>query len=1097
MIGISENNLDKTEKNKMIKEGPCIFPFKYKWKTHDVCYSTEKGPICATEVNENQTLKKYGYCLPKKNTKKKLNKSSKKSKSEDTDIKISSETSVTMEKPSPPFNEAFIYQLTLLENLQHKKKEKMRALAYAKAKKSIKNYDKPINSIDDIKDLPNIGKATIEKLTQFVETGKIEHLVRENVYEEENKKIGESTLVEMFTKIYGVGPKNAEKIIKAGIKSIDELREKQEDFLNTNQKIGLKYYEDINKRIPRSEIDEYSSIFKRYFDQAKSETSQSDAVFEIVGSYRREAKDSGDIDVIISNKNNNKTVFNKFIDLLVENNIILHKLTDGTKQIKILVVGKLGSKPARRIDFMYTTVEEYPFAILYFTGSQAFNTAMRQHSLEQGYTMNEHRLENTTTKNNVPNIKSEKDIFNFLNIEYVEPKDRIDLSSLKIIDTKPSAKKSDEEKSPEKSDKPIPKVKLNIRDKFIEEFNKNGIEFLLTQSEKQLSDFIRKANLHYHTHSKPLISDDLYDIIKEYFEEKYPDASVLKEIGAPIEQHEKNKVTLPYEMASMDKIKPTSNALPNWLEKYNDPSEYIASVKLDGVSGLYVSSGAGTPQAKQQLFTRGNGTVGQDISYLLPYFKLPTTIDIVIRGEFVISKENFQNFGNKANARNAVAGIINSKKTNPSELAFVDFVAYEVIEPKLKPTEQYSLLKKIYKDNVCQYTILANLNNVILSDLLQTWRSQSKYDMDGIVVIHNKIYERKSGNPKHAFAFKMVLTDQKAEAKVVNVIWNPSKDGYLKPRVQIEPIQLDGVTIQYATGFNGAFIEKNNINIGTIIEIIRSGDVIPHITKVIKPSQSPKMPDIPYKWNSTHIDIMLETPTDNITVVTKNITQFFDGVDGLGPGNIKKIINSGFNSVSKIIGMSKNDFLNVQGFKEKTANKLYTNIHDKIDKMTLPELISASNVFGRGFGDKKIELILNTYPDILTSQDSPNSKIEKLIAIKGLAKKSAEGFVDKISDFISFINESNLNDKLNYTPPKKITTDHILNDKIIVFTGKRDSDLEDIIRNLGGIISNDMKSNVFILISDDQNSTSSKMKVAKEKNIPIMSINEFKSKYIN
>ena len=148
-------------------------------------------------------------------------------------------------------------------------------------------------------------------------------------------------------------------------------------------------------------------------------------------------------------------------------------------------------------------------------------------------------------------------------------------------------------------------------------------------------------------------------------------------------------------------------------------------------------------------------------------------------------------------------------------------------------------------------------------------------------------------------------------------------------------------------------------------------------------------------------------------------------------------------------------------------------------------------------GSTLLAMCLNTHPDILTSDDSPNTKIEKLIAIKGLAKKSAEAFVDKISDFILFINEANLNSKLNYTPPNKITTDHILNDKIIVFTGKRDSNLEDTIRNLGGIISDDMKSNVFVLISDDQNSTSSKMKVAKEKNIPIMSINEFKSKYIN
>ena len=491
------------------------------------------------------------------------------------------------------------------------------------------------------------------------------------------------------------------------------------------------------------------------------------------------------------------------------------------------------------------------------------------------------------------------------------------------------------------SDKPKSKVKLNIRDKFIDEFNKNGIEFLKTQSEKELSDFIRKANLYYHTHSKPLVSDEYYDIIKEYFEEKYPNASVLKDIGAPIEEHEKNKVTLPYEMASMDKIKPTSNALPIWLDKYNEPSEYIASVKLDGVSGLYVSSGAGTPQAKQELFTRGNGKIGQDISYLLPYFKLPTTIDIVIRGEFVISKENFNSFENKANARNAVAGIINSKKTNPSELAFVDFVAYEVIEPKLKPSEQYSLLKKIYKDRVCQYTILANLNNTILSDLLQTWRNQSIYDMDGIVVIHNKLYERKSGNPKHAFAFKMVLTDQKAEAKVVNVIWNPSKDGYLKPRVQIEPIQLDGVTIKYATGFNGAFIEKHNINIGSIIEIIRSGDVIPHINKVIKNAESPKMPDVPWHWNASNVDAISDVKNDP-GALQKSIEFFFKKLDikGVGPGNVAKLIKAKIDTIPKILAATKEQLLAIDGFKEKTVDKIYNNIHSVISNASLVDIAS-------------------------------------------------------------------------------------------------------------------------------------------------------------
>jgi NAD-dependent DNA ligase len=121
-----------------------------------------------------------------------------------------------------------------------------------------------------------------------------------------------------------------------------------------------------------------------------------------------------------------------------------------------------------------------------------------------------------------------------------------------------------------------------------------------------------------------------------------------------------------------------------------------------------------------------------------------------------------------------------------------------------------------------------SLSNKLLSEVLVDWRKNYKYEIDGVIVAHNKIYmERKNKNPEHAFAFKMVLMDQVVEAKVVNVLWSPSKDGYLKPRVQIEPVELGGVTITYATGKNASFIEKNKIGIGAIIELIRSGDVIP------------------------------------------------------------------------------------------------------------------------------------------------------------------------------------------------------------------------------------------------------------------------------
>ena len=875
-------------------------------------------------------------------------------------------------------------------------------------------------------------------------------------------------MMNLFTKIYGVGPKGAEKIIKSGITTLEQLHAKQDDFLNDKQKIGLKYYNDLNERIPRGEIDLYNQKFSDIFNRAASETGQSGALFEIVGSYRRESKDSGDIDVIITNPNEDKSVFTRFIQLLTEENIILHKLTDGDKQIKILVIAQLPGKPARRVDFMYSPYKEYPFAVLYFTGSKELNTAMRQLALDKGYTMNEHRIEELSSKKEVTNIKTEKDIFKFLGLKYIEPKNRIDKDSL--IKTK--------------------KIKLKVTgDVFITEFEKSGNVFLHTQTKEKISDFIKKANLHYHTKAKPLISDDKYDIIKEYLEMKYPDAEVLQDVGAPVEEYEKNKVTLPYNMPSMDKIKPTTNALSNWLAKYKEPEMYVCSVKLDGVSGLYDGE-------NNKLYTRGNGSVGQDVSYLISHLQLPETSS-VLRGEFIISKENFKYFTDKANARNTVAGIINSKKVNPNEIKYVDFVVYEVIEPKMKPSDQFEHLTQINPKFVCQHTVIINLSNDVLSDLLKQWRNHSEYDMDGLVVYHDKMYKRTDGNPKNAFAFKMLLTEQSAEAKVVNVEWNASKDGYLKPRVEIEPIDLNGVRITYATGFNGSFIEKNKINIGSVIEITRSGDVIPYINNVIKPSAVGKMPDIDYVWNDTHVDIMLKSKDDDENVIEKNIMQFFSDVDGLGPGNMKKIIKAGNNTVPKILAMSKEDYLKVSGFKEKLATKIHKNIQNKVSELSLPELMSSSNVFGRGFGDKKIVLVLNKYPDILLSKESEEEKISKLSDIKGLAKKTSELFVTNIPKFIDFMKDAKLEYKLSsYNPVKSIKTDHILSEKEIVFTGIRDKKLEQEITNHGALIGSKIKKDTFVLVTNDMESTTTKMKEAKDNNIKIQTLDEFVKEYL-
>jgi len=414
--------------------------------------------------------------------------------------------------------------------------------------------------------------------------------------------------------------------------------------------------------------------------------------------------------------------------------------------------------------------------------------------------------------------------------------------------------------------------KSKIKD-YIQEFKSKGISFLNSLNEENLTQMIVISNDAYYNTKKSLITDNEYDILREYIIGKYPDNTIVKNIGAPIT---KNKVILPYNMPSMDKIKPDTNALSNWMTKYK--GDYVLSCKLDGVSGMYSTEGE-----VPKLYTRGDGKVGQDVSHLLRVLNLPQKKTgeqgIVVRGEFIIPKNVFKEKYSQqfANPRNLVSGIVNSK-TIDEKTQDLHFVTYEVIYPPMNIGEQIEILNRI------GYEVVQNrkedfLSNEMLSTTLMDWRTNYEYEVDGIIVTDDNLHPRKDGNPEYAFAFKMVISDQMAEAKVLDVIWEPSKSGYLKPRVQIEPIQLGGVTIQYATGFNGEFIEKNKIGIGAVIQIIRSGDVIPHIKSVTTPAENPKMPEQSYHWTKNHVDIVLDNFETDTTVIRKNITEFFTKLD--------------------------------------------------------------------------------------------------------------------------------------------------------------------------------------------------------------------------
>jgi NAD-dependent DNA ligase len=954
------------------------------------------------------------------------------------------------------FNERFVSLINLISKILLFKNKKENLKKFEEAKNEIIMYSGVITDVEEIKDI--INDTVYKYLNEYYNTGTLD------LFEEYK----ENPLI-IFSQIYDISPKKARELVKKyNIKSISELRENT-DKLTKEQQLGLKYYEDLLERIPLKEIDKFKVKLNEIFDKESKQNSN----MEFVGSYRRKYPSSSSIDILFKNKNDNNSDYKKFIDVLIKEGIITD-IIERSEEKTVAICKLKDTEIHRKTYFIFSPQNEYPFAKLYYTGSETFNIFLTNKALEKGYILTKKGIKNEKEKSKKVKIKNERDIFELLGYKFIEPEKR------KI------GKASKKE---------------NI-DNILKKFLKKGVGFLSTLDEEILSKMIERANYLYYN-KKSIINDETYDILKEYIEDKYPDNKAIKLVGAPIIA-KSEKVELPYYLGSMDKMKPDTKILDKWIKKYKGP--YIISTKLDGVSALYYNE-----DGENKLYTRGNGKIGQDISHLIPYLSLPTKEEISIRGEIIMKKKVFEKkYSEKtSNPRNFVSGIINSKTVDKERVMDIDFVAYEVIYPIVKPEQQFELLESYSGLDVAFNKKETDITNEKLSKYLEKMRSDYTYEIDGIIVSNNKIYDRVvDKNPEHSIAFKMVLSDQIAEAKVLDVLWEASSYGYLKPRIQIDKTFLNGVNIEFITGNNARFIKDNKIGPGAIVKFIRSGDVIPKIMEVIKPSETGgKLPDVEYEWTDSNVDIILVNKKDDISVLIKIIEKFFKVIDtpGMGPGTIKKLVNSGFDSINSIINITYDDLMKIEGIKTKSAKNIIKSINESINKATIPVLMVASNIFGRGFGIKKINIIMKEYPNIILSPEEDETKIDNISSLSGFSSKSAKEFVKKIKLFIDFISDNSLGEKLVKKVESILKSDdsseiidktHVLYNKKILLTGFRDKSLQEEIEKVGGIIESNFKKDLNYLITKNSETKGSKVDKALKKEIPIITVSDFKEKFL-
>jgi DNA polymerase beta len=321
------------------------------------------------------------------------------------------------------YKAAIIDALDTLRKRDLSEKQPFKARAYATVISQLKQMDGPVTRYEDVAAIKGVGEQIQKKIKEIIETGHLRTA-------EKAKEVYHLGALDQLQQVYGIGPAKAKALVEAGIHSVADLRravKKDPSLLHEKQTIGLKYYEELLERIPREEMLVHQDILKHYLKDA-----------ELVGSFRRGAATSGDIDVLVripagTGAKAVKTQLHTWVQQLIDAGYIHEVLALGEhKCMAICRVEESGV--ARRLDLLMTPEEEYAYSLLYFTGSDRFNVAFRQHALKYGFTLNEHRL---TPLNAAlvprlpPHMKTEQDIFAFLQLQYVPPQERVDGKQIK------------------------------------------------------------------------------------------------------------------------------------------------------------------------------------------------------------------------------------------------------------------------------------------------------------------------------------------------------------------------------------------------------------------------------------------------------------------------------------------------------------------------------------------------------------------------------------------------------------------------------------------------------------------------------------------
>lgn len=632
-------------------------------------------------------------------------------------------------------------------------------------------------------------------------------------------------------------------------------------------------------------------------------------------------------------------------------------------------------------------------------------------------------------------------------------------------------------------------------------------------SPEKLGELMIEAKKAYYTTGKPIMDDHTWDVLEDILRKKLPYHRVFTKVGTTHFNTGFDKKVHSMPMGSQNKVNQLDDLIHYFeLKKIPKDTQFVVQPKCDGISLEIIYQNGKLVEA----ITRGDGHIGDIITQNVVKMKncVPQINDDfsgAVRCEIVMLNQDFEKLNQitqknsdkdfYSNSRNAASGISQRLDGQYSEFCSLYSVdTYSTSHTFATETEKIDFLKK-HKFTTVDNFLCTNFDQVenIYQQFLIKDREKYSFEIDGLVIKINDLKLQhqlgsKNNRPKGQVAYK--FPSRSSQTKIVNIDWQVGPMGTITPVAQVEPIEISGAIITFASLANYDLIKEKNINIGDIVEIQRRGDVIPHVEGVVT-----KVTD-GHAIAPTHCPIChTKLISDNKFIRCPNISTcpgqilgslklFCDTLEikGISDKTIQKLYQK---NLIKLPGdfyhLKVSDFANIPGLGDKSGTNIVNEIQAK-KTLTLKQVLDAATI--PNFSSQRIIQIINAGFD--TPEKILNITIPQLEALPGVQITLAEKIYHGIQNRKDFI--QSILDNVVIHESKIINHESKIFGKNFAITGTLSVPrkiLEEKIISLGGKLSSSVTSNTDYLLTNEAESNSSKFINAKKFGTKIITETEF------